>query len=152
MCLSAFARRRRSIVLLALVIASACVLLLVDAVASPEPARAFVGYCDTLVPARTDCATSPGQPGDWYDGVFALNSTTYPGNYSILVCEHTYYGFSTVDRVCGNSNENYAIESTSAVCSYYDNGTSLSGHSGNDSAYAHTIDGLVDNTDYYGEC
>lgn len=120
-------------------------------------ARAGVNYCRVVVPSRTDCAQSPGQPGDWYDGVFARNDASYPGTGgTINVCEHTYTTSSpvqTIDRICGNSFFDAPISSTTSVCPYYNGRIRISAHVGNDSApYAHTIDGFADTLNSFGRC
>lgn len=61
------------------------------AVAMPAAASAAEGvYCDEVVPAHTDCATSPGHSWDWWNGRIYFNAAQYLGEGTVSVCEHTY--------------------------------------------------------------
>jgi hypothetical protein len=93
------------------------------------------------VPANTDCAISPGNPWDYWNGYFLFNAAEYPGAGTVNVCEHTYdrgNGDTVSDR-CGN---NYKSSETDLEY-YWDHSIELSGHAGNNSSTSHTIDGRV---------
>jgi hypothetical protein len=100
-----------------------------------------VKYCGVLVPPDTDCAVSPGEAGDWWNGVIFENVATYAGEGTVNVCEHTYRrsNGATVSDICANKT----AESGEALISYYESKIELSGHAGNNSAQHHTIYGIV---------
>jgi hypothetical protein len=113
------------------------------ALATPPAAEATTEghYCFTLVPPDTDCAISPGESGDWWNGVIFVNFAHYPGEGTVNVCQHTYRrsNTETVSDTCANTT----AESGNQLIYYYENNIELSAHAGNNSSIRHTIDGIV---------
>jgi hypothetical protein len=117
--------------------------LAVAAAAVPATASAALGpYCGALVPAHTDCATNPGEPGDWWNGVFYINIASYTGGGSASVCEHTYLR-SNGATVSDRCRVNYS-PSEADLYEYHAKKQELSGHAGNNSEHTHTIYGTVE--------
>ena len=109
-------------------------------------ARATEYYCGILVLPYTDCADMP--LGDYAYGAIYYNQAYYNGSGTVSVCQHDYiYGTTdTVSRTCGNNS----ADSGCSLDAYYTDGYELRADVGNNSAYSHTIHGVVNQ--YYVYC
>lgn len=107
---------------------------------SAPSAFAYSDYCGYLLNPSQRCDALGYPNTKQTHSATDQNRARYPGSGTISVCERIEYGYggALLSRVCGNSSGSFSV--TSGWSSF---GFSTS-MVGNNSPWAHTVDGRVD--------
>ena len=112
-------------------LAVTCLVVLLG-IASSANAAAY-GYCGYLVPANTACPEAKNSGGN----SFYENIAAYTGTGTVSVCQKVQTNAGQISRRCRNRS----AETLGDLGPYA--GVQMIAYVGNDSPYAHTINGIA---------